>query len=625
MKGKEITLPFEYIPLAQSFIRNFLEGNKQYENTMIMTITGPNNFSIERHNDELISFLQNPEWPKSTSPADKFKVNLSNTYNYNFFWNNDNVDVRITINKVEQEILRDNITEFNWENINESATIWCSNEQFLYELQVCWFLHTPRIDHYKMKDGLVANTITLVAQDTETPADKYYNAYIASKNIKPGEIINPNVHQVHNKSLDMVSKNIKSFVANVKTDGIRTFVVIYNNDVLCYQRDCKFYYKHNKTIKVNAIFDCELCEGQLHIFDCYGYDNKDLSGLIFTDRIEYIHKFCEDYPEFIPIKIVNGADCLETYNTFADELFEMKDILIGKSFENTIKNLLNMNPAQSDLDFKDNYISKLESIMTKMNKMNNATYQDVLMYLESLIQIMKKVDENKYKDSLELCKRLNIDKQTIFAYSAPIIHGLIYLYNKLGYTELEKEFKIYSCNFVQNCRNRNANIPLSFNEIVTKLYNDYNYSKDGIIFTRNAPMEFGNVGDDKTMYFKWKPKDLLSADVKLVFNINEANERFDSDVKYVNARVMISKKNHEILWNNTDLELNNFNKRQPMCENGDIVLSGNIVEVVPEITGNDIKYKLLRIRHDKKDTNAKTTIENIMKVHMNYENILLNC
>ena len=193
-----------------------------------------------------------------------------------------------------------------------------------------------------------------------------------------------------------------------------------------------------------------------------------------------------------------------------------------------------------------------------------------------------------------------------------MIEGLIGYYNQIGFLKSEEKIKKYAIRFVIKCREAHANIPVSFTEMITAMSNSYEYPNDGVIFVANQPIDSSST---KSIYYKWKPQDKLSADVKLVFDSSNVNIPFDNTSnRYVTANIVYTDSNNkDINYKDltTELLLNNFNKTLPRCENGDIITSGSIVEIVPLFTGVDYTYKLLRIRYDKSKTNAKRTIDTI--------------
>ena len=115
--------------------------------------------------------------------------------------------------------------------------------------------------------------------------------------------------------------------------------------------------------------------------------------------------------------------------------------------------------------------------------------------------------------------------------------------------------------------------------------------------------------------------------MKLVFDSSSVNTPFDgTSNRYVTANIVYTDSNNkDVNYKNITVELllNNFNKTLPKCDNGDIVTSGSIVEIVPLFTGIDYTYKLLRIRYDKTKTNARRTIDTIYNLQQKFINILL--
>lgn len=656
----EYTFDPIYIPIIQGFIRHYI-GSSQYEDSLIMTISDGTNIKTYT-NATLIEFLQAfnlSEW-QNENQSIPYSVDLKHIYHYQFMFNNTNIDVNIIISKNTQtNILAVNIPNINWNNIGETCKIESNNPQFINEIQYCIYLGTPDLNDYHFPDKSVMDLITIVElnnlnnDDINNPTypahpahpdhtiyevNKYYTNYHAMKiqefnlDAKKSDVLNPKVHQISTKIMDMINNDITNYSANMKIDGIRTLVVIYNNIVLCYQRNVMFVYKHESLITENYIFDCEICQGRLHIFDCYLYNDVDVSKYNFIDnnqpcRFNYITQFVEKYPEFIGIKyvtsdgIINGnftkfkeiASFLSQYYTnsevnFNDVITIMKNyyafsknsIIIDdrSSYYNSLQYIQNPNFSKEINDFTNNYIDALKTV------------------------IYQYINDNFYKNAVEFCAKLNISKDIMFTFSPITIIGLIGFYNQVGFNNAEKDIKRYSTVFVKEyCKNLSE----SFSEKITKMYNECEYPNDGVIFVKNGPMTFIK---GETIYYKWKPLTKLSMDVRLKFNPSNVLFMYDNDnKKYVNADVYYDDKqghSYKYFSNSIDLYLTNFNQTLPQCENGDICTNNCIVELVPIWNGLKMsEFRLLKVRYDKIRTNAKLTLDNIVKDQQNYVNIIL--
>lgn len=609
-----ISISHNNLSLVQSFIRHYI-GDSQYVDSLILTMSSNNKIVKTFADEELIELLQNPSW-ENIDQTIMYTVSLKHVYQYHFVYNDENISVNIIIQKNSQNIIPNNIPSFNWDNISEECFMESDNDRFMNEIQLAIYLKTPDIEHYHLPDKSVFETIEMVTETTSN--DKFYSKYLQNKGLN--QAINPKVFQVTGSNLQFITDNINQFTANMKTDGIRTLVVIYNNVIMCYQRDFKFLYLHDLNIEGNYIFDCELCLGRLHIFDCYVFEDNDISTEIYTYRVDKIHEFTDKYTIFIGTEYISGSDCLEYTYMFKKQASMFDEYFNDVNFTNVLQVLMSVN-------ITDNTIENINKYINTLKQLENDTRDNeyIQKYINNLISMLKDVNANKYKSSLGLCRDLKISNHIIFAYSPVVIEGLIGYYNQIGFTSSENNIKKYSINFVANCRQNNAIIPVSFTEKIINMYKNYNYPNDGVIFTHNVPVIFENISN-KTIYYKWKPRDQLSADVKLVFDNSNVNLLYDNK-RYVMTNIMYNDNyGKEILFNNmtTELELNNFNKMLPVCKNGDIIQSGNIVEVVPLWNGREWSYILLKIRYDKIRTNAYTTINNIYEYQRNFIDILLS-
>lgn len=609
----------EHFNIIQSFIRQSI-GENQYIDSLHLDVKQDNKIVISLANDELVAFLQQPQWPDTIDQTKSYTVELYHKYTYQFNYYDNNIIVNIIIQKQPQSITPVNIPEFNWNNIPETSRIESDDPRFLNDLIFAINLLTPNIEHFHLPDISVSNTITF---ETSPECDNFYKQYLVQKK---KAIINPKVFQINDTIMKSITANIKNFRANMKTDGIRTLVVIVNNIVQCYQHNdnIKFVYKHTTPIEGTYIFDCELCLGRLHIFDCYVYTDangtRDVSGLTTDERIKLVTQFTDTYTEYIGTKMISGEDILQRSSyDFKNIAASFIDFFERSDFNDIITAIGTLAGNINLLNSKDTYITKVNSIRSTFS--NN---ENIINYIDTLLENIASVNSNAYKSAFDLCITLKITPNYIFAYSPVLIEGLIGYYNQIGFLKSEEKIKKYAIRFVTRCRDAHANIPVSFTEMITVMSNTYEYPNDGVIFVANQPIDSSTT---KSIYYKWKPQDKLSADVKLVFDSSNVNIPFDSTSnRYVTANIVYTDQNNkDVNYKDltTELLLNNFNKTLPTCENGDIVTSGSIVEIVPLFTGVDYTYKLLRIRYDKSKTNAKRTIETIYNLQEKFVNILL--
>lgn len=609
----------DHFDIIQSYIRQFI-GDNQYVDSLHLNVKQDKTTILSLENDDLIAFLQQPQWSDTIDQTKTYTVELYHKYVYQFNYYDNNIIVNIVIQKQPQSITPANIPEFNWNNIGESAYIESNSPRFLNDVGFVIQLQTPNIEHFHLPDISVANTIEF---NVSSECDTYYKQYLA---LKKKSIINPKVFQINDIIMKSITANIKYYRANMKTDGIRTLAVIVNNAVQCYQHNdnIKFLYKHTTPIDGTFIFDCELCLGRLHIFDCYVYTDangtSDVSLLNTDERIKLVTQFTDTYNEYISTKMISGEDVLQRSSyDFKNITAQFIDFFERPDFNDIITAIGTLGGNINLLNSKDAYINKVNSIRNTF-----ADNENILNYIQSLLNSITTVNPDAYKSAYELCLKLKITPNYIFAYSPVLIEGLIGYYNQIGFLKPEEKIKKYAILFVTKCRDAHADIPVSFTERITDMSNSYEYPNDGVIFVANQPIE--SVAT-KSIYFKWKPQDKLSADVKLVFDSSNVNIPFDGSTnRYVTANIVYTDANNKDMnfrGLTTELLLNNFNKTLPKCENGDIVKNGSIVEVVPLFTGIDYTYKLLRIRYDKTKTNAKRTIETIYSLQDRFINILL--
>lgn len=609
----------DHFDIIQSYIRQFI-GDNQYVDSLHLNVKQDKTTILSIENDDLIAFLQQPQWPDTIDQTKTYTVELYHKYVYQFNYYDNNITVNIVIQKQPQSITPANIPEFNWNNISETSYIESSSPRFLNDVGFVIQLQTPNIEHFHLPDVSVANTIEF---NVSSECDTYYKQYLALKK-KP--IINPKVFQINDTIMKSITANIKYYRANMKTDGIRTLAVIVNNAVQCYQHNdnIKFLYKHTTPINGTFIFDCELCLGRLHIFDCYVYTDangtRDVSLLNTDERIKLVRQFTDTYTEYIGTKMISGEDVLQRSSyDFKNIAAQFIDFFERPDFNDIITAIGTLGGNINLLNSKDAYINKVNSLRNTF-----ADNENIMNYIQSLLNSITTVNPDAYKSAYELCIKLKITSNYIFAYSPVLIEGLIGYYNQIGFLKSEEKIKKYAILFVTKCRDARADIPVSFTERITDMSNSYEYPNDGVIFVANQPIESATT---KSIYFKWKPQDKLSADVKLVFDSSNVNIPFDGSTnRYVTANIVYtdtSNKDMNFKGLTTELLLNNFNKTLPKCENGDIVKNGSIVEVVPLFTGIDYTYKLLRIRYDKTKTNAKRTIDTIYSLQERFINILL--
>lgn len=624
MSELSFDLQFNDFDIVQGYIRHFI-GDQQYVDSMILTVKDNDNDKeiFTKENDDLVLYLQNPTLPGDIDQSKTYTVTLMHKYTYQFNYYDTNITVTITIAKEPQNIVVSNIPAFNWNSVSEHAKISTNSGRFFNDIICVIYLHTPNIEHYHLVDKSTNQTININPETRSAECDNVYKSYKQSKNITT---INPKVHQITDNIIHSLAQTINNVRANMKTDGIRTLIVITNNIVQCYQHNDEivFLYNHTSNIVGTFIFDCELCLGQLHLFDCYVYTKNnqllDVSVSSTDDRIAFIKEFTSTYNEFIGTDMISGKDTfarsqymfMKTAMTFS-EFFESVD------FNNNVISKFAMAAGTEDIrmyNAPNNYVQWLSRV--KNTYLDNNMLQN---YVKLLIDTISTIKSDAYKSAYDLCMYLEIPTVTIMTYSPVLVEGLIGYYYKLGFLDNERKLKQYAIHFANTCRNNGSKkLPISFTEMLQQMYDEYQYANDGIIFVLNSPLTF----DGSTIYYKWKPRDKLSADVKLVFDESNVSMPFDGSTNmYVTANIMYTTNSSNKHYNNytSELLLNNFNHTLPMCENGDIVTNESIVEIVPQFNGVDFSYKLLKIRYDKVNTNAKRTIDTIFDLQRTFINV----
>lgn len=620
MSELSFDLPFTAFDIVQGYIRHFI-GDQRYVDSLILSVRDDNKEIFTKEDDDLVAYLQNPTLPGNIDQSSTYTVSLMHKYTYQFNYYDNNISVNIIVAKDPQNIIISNIPTYNWNNVSEHAKIFTNSMRFFNDILYVIHLRTPDIEHYHIIDKSTNQTINIDQRSAD--CDKIYSDYKQSKNITT---INPKVYQIQIDTVKMLSTNIKNVRANMKTDGIRTLVVIVNNVVQCYQHNDEivFLYRHQSNINGIFIFDCELCLGQLHLFDCYVYtkDNEtlDVSTLPTDERIAYIKEFTDTYNEFIGTDMISGEKVFSrSQYTFMKTAMSFSEFFESKDFNNVISKL---NAVAANVNINVFNTFNAPEVYMQWLSLAKGTYPDDEMlqeYVTKLIESIRSTNSSAYKNAYNMCIDLKIPVLIMVTYSPMLVEGLIGYYYQLGFFDNERKIKQYAIQFAKTCRTSGVNLPISFTEMLQEMYDKYQYANDGVIFVMNHPLF-----DANTIYYKWKPRDKLSADVKLVFDESSVNIPFDGTTnKYVTANIDYTTDTTSRHYNNytAELLLNNFNQTLPMCENGDIVTNESIVEIVPLFNGVDFSYKLLKIRYDKVNTNAKRTIDTIFNLQRSFINI----
>lgn len=608
----EISVNQENLRFLQSYIRKFINDD-QYEESLILTIQNEKEI-ITYKNDDLIIFLQDKKINENNYNCN---VSLKKEYKYQFNYFNENITVIVNISKELQEMRYNDIFNFNWNNIPEFIYLQAP-EMFINDIKYVFYLKNPDIENYCKENKHISETISFI-NDNNDDNDNLLKSFSANKNT------DIKVYQLAENDFNYINTHIDKYLINIKIDGIRTLIVIVNNIIKCYQGDKKFIYNYNgPVIEGSYIFDCELCNGNLHIFDCWYAcpdssiynSNFDIYKLLLksndgNDRISVINSFCEKY-NFIKFNVLNIPEC--PINNITTDY---------RKFCNYIKEFVENGTLDDIINFKKSLIIN--------GDFSQRYYDDLSKNIDEAIDIAK--DVNKYNNKLykmysqnptfkaeayNLCMSFNIPQDIIHAYSPYIILGLIYYYYLIDFNDDNLIFKkyVYSNNFVENNK---AYLKKPLTPTISMFYKDSQYPNDGLIFVNNSPIDFAN---NKTIYYKWKPKDKLSFDIKIDFDKDDVINIYETTQNYVLATFMNSQGNN-IENSRIKIELNNFNRTLPCCKNGDIILSGDIVEIVPFYNGFITEYILLRIRYDKVKANGNRTIKTIKNYQTNYINLII--
>lgn len=603
----EIPINQENLRFLQSYIRKFINDD-QYEESLILNIINNNNQeNITYKNDDLILFLQEK---KNIDNDYVCNVSLIKEYKYQFNYFNENITVILNISKETQTTNYNNIFDINWNNISEYMYLE-GPEKFINDINFVFYLKNPDIEHYCKENKHISESISFSTNNSVH--DTILSNFSNNKNI------DIKVFQLDNNDFKTINCNIDNYILNIKVDGIRTLIVIADKIIMCYQGDKKFIYNYDgPEIDGSYIFDCELCNGNLHIFDCWWYsiNNDDIDvykyPLLSSDnnnRINVINSFCKKY-NFIEYEYISIDYCpIKNISTdYRQYCYYIKDFIEDNNLNDIIE--IKRTYYQNE-DFSQKYYDNLNTPLDKSIDINN----NINYFNKQLSILYSKIPTYK-SEAYNLCKLYNIPNDLIYAYSPYIILGLIYYYYLIDFKEDDLIFKkyVYSDYFVKNNQ-----LKLPFTPTITDFYKKSQYPNDGLIFVKNNPIDFtGN----KTNYYKWKPKDKLSYDIKIEFEKDEVIDIYNTSEKYVLASFLNSK-NKPIETSNIKVKLNNFNKTLPCCKNGDIVLSGDIVEIVPYFNDFTVNNILLRIRYDKVKANGEKTIKTIKKYQSNFTNLIM--
>lgn len=617
--------PFEiksdHLPLFQCVLRHYI-GDNQYEDNYFMQIYDNNKVIKVLTNDNLKLFLSGKQSINLDDMSKTYTIYIGYQYKYNFIYYNEPITVVLYIYKRYKGLINE-ITKYSWNKQKEEFGIQCDNTHFFNELMYALQLKTPVLEHYHLKDDYVDNLIEVINKYNSGYYNKVYNDYkndkdvfvkdanIFKQNVNKFNLIQPVVFQISD------FKNIqKDYISTIKIDGIRTLVIIENNVITCCQNNGIFRYKHNINIEGKYIFDCELCNGILHIFDCYNYNGKNCYKKNYVDRIKLINEFAEKYPIFVgitytpinsPIDVIDGIsipkNILEFYTSSNfSNIFQQINALTHNKYTT----------LYSDFS-QNNYLDFIEKIL--QSKISNVN--DIKEYYRKLQQYLQGINDQLYKS---ICDQLNnfikhyLDDSNrdyyntcIKTYSPVIIYKFLCVYMELGFKDDKRKLRNIAINFVNQLRNNGIDIPVSSSIIIEQMYTTCEYPKDGVIFTKNDVIKFSES------YHKWKPRNMLSVDMSVVFK-----DMYDD---YVTVDLCYRDKDKIECKHKINLEYNNFNKTLPKCENGDIVQSNNIVEIVPYFDNNEYKYNLMRVRYDKILPNAARTCDNIFNLQKDFINI----
>lgn len=590
------------LPLFQNFIRHYI-GDKQYTDTYFLEVYDNNNNCINRIiNDELKLFMAGKEEIQHSSPDEHYKVLIGYDYEYNFEYNNKIITVILRIFKQKNKIKISNIKSQLWNDTTEKCFVYSNNVDFINELYYVFALKTPNLEHYHKNNERITDRIMLLQHEKD--ATKLMKDYYVD-------------YPVYQLSKDNVAKlNDLNYIASIKIDGIRTFVVITKNKIICYQKYVSFEYIHNMNITGNYIFDCELCNGELFLIDCFMYNNIDMKEIIFSERINCMKEFANNYPIFNNQEhITINVNILNDYINNND-ISRFKKYFENPDFFNSINSLKQLVLNTTFNYNKSQYLTQLNILYNKINQNQNFNNKDLLLsYIKTLINYINKIQTEYFKNAYEQCIKIirnNYINMYMILYSPIVLITLLSYYYKIGYYDNESVYKKYAYQIVNDMNQSKIILPHNSLIDLEESYKNCTYPNDGIIFTENSHMKPG-------MYIKWKPRDKLSADLKIILSDDIT---VNNSENYMLGSLNCLKNNKDFTYVSHNFLLNNFNKTLPMCENKDIVQSNNIVEVVPISKGNkQYDYKLLKVRYDKEKPNSITTVKEIFNQIDNYINL----
>lgn len=465
---------------------------------------------------------------------------------------------------------------------------------------------------------------------------------------------------VVNYNKEWLYKNVPSDNSCVllKIDGIRTLMVILDNKEFYAITQGFHVLKFTdfepkiKTPKNITILDGEFYNGTYYVFDTIINNKKDIRKLPLIERLKISEKIVKGFKNDsfkmnkaifndyeVPLDVTDFNPVFNTY-TFVndnrvlfDELMKIKGINAGNyriKFNEFVKNIIDKILKGSELSydftgnytelsmFYDNNIDTLNTIANEYDFNILSTITNVLGSIDNYFSIIENESSEINKKYTELTEG---SPSEIFRYvwdhfnkTKKVPESLVLLYGATGLVMLLRN--LFDPFYPWNDSNELLSyFPETFKNKYRDLILNADIENDGLIFMLTddsypTVAENGNY----TWYScqKWKPKEFMTIDLKVVFN----QRKIENDS--VNCVLFAARSGEDYKVNNTRLPVNNYNKTLPIAENSDTILPGSIVEF--RIIDN--KFIPVRVRYDKFIPNGLKNYDDIRNNLKDYTDLL---
>lgn len=465
---------------------------------------------------------------------------------------------------------------------------------------------------------------------------------------------------VVNYNKEWLYKNVPSDNSCVllKIDGIRTLMVVLDNKEFYAITQGFHVLKFTdfepkiKTPKNITILDGEFYNGTYYVFDTIINNKKDIRKLPLIERLKISEKIVKGFKDDsfkmnkvifndyeVPLDVTDFNPVFNTY-TFVndnrilfDELMKIKGINSGNyriKFNEFVKNIIDKILKGSDLsyDFTGNYTelsmfydNNIDTLNTNANEYDFSVLSSIVSVLGS-IDIYFSIIENESSEINKKYTELTEGSPSeIFRYvwdhfnkTKKVPESLVLLYGATGLVMLLRN--LFDPFYPWNDSNELMSyFPETFKNKYRNLILNADIENDGLIFMLTddsypTVAENGNY----TWYScqKWKPKEFMTIDLKVVFN----QRKIENDS--VICVLFAARSGEDYKVNNTRLPVNNYNKTLPIAENGDTILPGSIVEF--RIIDN--KFIPVRVRYDKFIPNGLKNYDDIRNNLKDYTDLL---